>query len=52
MNATLTIAGFFLTSDAAKNGTLGTLWCTALFDGGEQDVVATDVIQVTYTLNG
>ena len=52
MNTTVTIAGFFLTSDAAKNGTLGTLWCTALFDGGEQDVVATDVIQVTYTLNG
>ena len=51
MNATVTIAGFFLTSDNVKGGATGVLWSTALFDGGAQAVIATDVIEVTYTLS-
>ena len=51
IDATVTIAGFFLTSDSAKNGVAGTLWCTALFDGGAQSVISGDTLKVTYTLS-
>lgn len=51
INATLTIAGFFLVSNNTKGGTAGTLWCTALFDGGAQAVISGDKIKVTYTLS-
>ena len=49
-NASKTIKGFFLVDSATKGGTTGILWCTALFAEGDQVVVATDTIEVTYTL--
>ncbi len=51
INATVTIAGFFLNSINIKGGATGTLWCTALFDGGAQAVISGDTIEVTYTLS-
>jgi len=51
ITATVTIAGFFLVDNSTKGGTAGTLWCTALFDGGPQAVVSGDTIKVTYTLS-
>ncbi len=50
MNASVTIKGAFLTSVNTKGGATGILFCTALFDEGDRVVVATDVIEVTYSL--
>lgn len=49
MNATKTIKGIFLTSDSAKSGTAGTLWCGTAFSS-TVSVVSGDVIKVTYTV--
>lgn len=51
MDASVTIAGFFLTSGSAKGGTTGTLWCTALFAEGDQVVADNDTIELTYVLS-
>lgn len=51
INATGTVKGIFLASDSTKDGTGGTLWATGLFPGGDQAVVATDVLKITYTVN-
>ena len=46
-----TVAGFFLTSDNTKLGASEELWSTALFAEGDQVVVSSDTIEVTYTLS-
>lgn len=51
INETGTVKGIFLTSNSTKDGTTGTLWATGLFPGGDQAVVATDVLKITYTVN-
>lgn len=48
MNATTTIKGAFLCS--VTSGTAGTLYCTALFTGGDQAVASGDTLKITYTL--
>jgi hypothetical protein len=48
MNASTTIKGAFLCS--VTSGTAGTLWCTALFTGGDQGVGNGDTLKVTYTV--
>lgn len=47
MNDTLTVYGIFIVSNNTKGGTTGVLWATGAFDA-TQDVVATDVIEITY----
>ncbi len=49
MNASTTIKGAFLCS--ATSGTSGTLFCTALFTGGDQAVGNGDTLKVTYTVS-
>jgi len=52
INATGTMKGFFLNSLAPKGiDDAGTLWSTALFDGGDQAVASGDKIHITYTLS-
>lgn len=51
MNAATTLIGAFLTSVNTGGASPGDLlFCTAFFDGGDQAVVNTDVIQATYTI--
>jgi len=50
MTAGETIKGFFCVNDSVKGGTSGILWATALFTTGDQTVVASDVLNVTYTI--
>jgi hypothetical protein len=50
MTAGETIKGFFCVNDNVKNGTGGILWATALFATDDQTVVASDVLNVTYTI--
>lgn len=50
INATATMKGLFLISDATKGGTSGTLWTSVLFSGGDQAVGNGDVLKVTYTV--
>jgi hypothetical protein len=45
-----TIKGFFAVDNSTKGGATGILWATALFGTGDQAVVATDVLNVTYTI--
>lgn len=45
-----TLKGFFAINNSTKGGTTGTLWATALFSTGDQVVVATDVVNLTYTI--
>ena len=52
MNAVETIKGAFLVDDNEIGGVAGTLFCTALFDGGDQVVADDDVLQATYTITG
>lgn len=47
INATTTIGGAFLTSDAT--GTAGKLLCAGAFTGGDRSVVNGDTLNVTYT---
>ncbi len=46
-----TLKGIFSTSNNTKGGSSGTLWATALF-ASDLAVVATDVLKITYTVNG
>ena len=45
-----TVKGSFLSTIATKDSTSGTLFSAGLFTGGDQPVVATNVVTVTYTL--
>lgn len=51
VNDTETIKGAFVASNNTKGGATGKLWCTALFDGGDQAVVNGDIIKVTYSIS-
>ena len=50
MTAGETLKGFFCINQNTKGGTTGVLWATALFATGDQVVVSTDVVNVTYTI--
>lgn len=52
INASTTIGGAFLTSDAPKSpGNTGTLFSAADFTGGDRSVSSGDTLNVTYTFN-
>ena len=51
INGTATVGGAFIVSDSAKSGTAGTLFSVGAFTGGDRAVVASDVLNVTYTLS-
>jgi len=51
INATQTMKGAFLCTDDTKQGSAGTLFCTALFTGGDEAVSNGDIVKVTYTVN-
>lgn len=46
-----TIKGFFLCTDQAKATNTGNLWATALFASGDQAIVTSDILNVTYTIS-
>jgi hypothetical protein len=48
INANATVKGAFLVSN--NSGTGNTLFCTALFSGGDQAVTSGDTLKITYTL--
>jgi len=50
-SAALTVRGLFLISDNTKGGTIGTLFSTAAFTGGNQIVNNGDTLKVTYTVS-
>lgn len=50
INATATMKGLFLVSNATKGGSTGVLWTSVLFSGGDQAVGNGDVLKVTYTI--
>jgi hypothetical protein len=49
INATATIKGGFLISNATKGGTSGTLFSARLFTGGDKSVANGDTLSVSYT---
>lgn len=49
INGTATIAGAFLTTNATKSGTTGTLYSGGNFSGGSRSVLSGDTLNVTYT---
>lgn len=51
INATGTIAGAFLTTDATKSGTSGTLFSAGNFTVGDRGVFSGDTLNVTYTFS-
>lgn len=50
INATEIMKGAFITNSSTKNGTAGKLFCTALFDGGDEAVIDGDILKVIYTV--
>ena len=44
-----TVKGSFLTTVATKDGITGSLYSAGLFTGGDQPVVATNTLTVSYT---
>ncbi len=46
-----TIKGLFVNSDSTLNGTVGNLFSTAAFSGGNQTVNNGDTLKVTYTVS-
>ena len=48
INASITIGGAFLISDANKASETGSLMCIASFTGGDQACQSADVLQITY----
>ena len=48
MNASITIGGAFLVSNAGKATETGTLMAAAAFTGGDQPCQSADVLQITY----
>jgi hypothetical protein len=50
MNASVTIAGAFITSSSTKGGTGGTLWSTGLFANGNAALESSDILKTYYEL--
>lgn len=50
INATVTVYGAFIASDATKSGTGGKCFCIARFPS-QRDLLNTDVLNITYTLS-
>ena len=51
MNASVTIAGAFVTNENTKSGTSGTLFSVGNFTVGDRGVVSGDTVNVTYTFS-
>jgi hypothetical protein len=51
INATVTIKGAFIVSNSTKGGTTGTLWATALFDVGDQQLISGQTLKIYYLGN-
>lgn len=49
INASGTVAGAFMTTDATISGTTGTLYSAGNFTGGSRTVASGDTLNVTYT---
>jgi hypothetical protein len=50
INATITVAGCFITSDNTKSGTSGILWSTGLFANGNVSLESGDALKTYYEL--
>lgn len=50
INASVTVAGVFITSNSTKGGTSGTLWSTGLFDNGNAALESGDILKTYYEL--
>jgi len=50
MNATVTLKGAFICTLNNKGGTTGSLLCACLFTEGDRPVIATDIVNVKYTV--
>lgn len=52
MNATKTVKGLFLISNATKGGATGTLLAASLFDEGDRAMTSGQKLKLTITING